>query len=124
MTHRTGIATLIVVSLALVTASAQREPEPLDYPTLVKIRHAGLAHSQVMDHAGWLTDVYGPRLTGSPAISQAAEWVTDRLTEWGLTNIHRETFPFGRGWSLVRFSAHLVEPRTVAAIKRYMASGV
>ena len=111
MTYRTGIATLIAVSLVFVSASAQSEREVLDYPTLVKIRNEGLARSQVMDHAGWLSDVYGPRLTGSPALSQAADWVTDRLTEWGLTNIQRETFPFGRGWSLVRFSAHLVEPQ-------------
>ena len=64
-----------------------------------------------MDHAGWLTDVYGPRLTGSPALSESADWAADRLSSWGLTNIHRDTFPFGQGWSLIRFSAHLVEPQ-------------
>ena len=59
-----------------------------------------------MAHASWLTDVYGPRLTGTPTIGQAADWIAGKFEEWGLANIHRETFPFGDGWSL-RFKAHL-----------------
>ena len=58
-----------------------------------------------MDHLGWLTDVYGPRLTGSPQILQASDWALRKFTEWGLANPHRETLQFGKGWSLVRFSA-------------------
>ena len=34
-----------------------------------------------------------------------------KFAEWGLANPHLETFPFGKGWSLVRFSAHLIEPQ-------------
>ena len=64
-----------------------------------------------MDHIGWLSDVYGPRLTGGPAIMQASEWTIKKLTEWGLSNAHRESWLFGKGWSLVRFNAHLVEPQ-------------
>jgi hypothetical protein len=64
-----------------------------------------------MDHIGWLADVYGPRLTGSPGIEQAAGWTLKKFEEWGLANPHRETFPFGRGWSLVRFHATMLEPQ-------------
>jgi len=39
-----------------------------------------------------------------------------KMTEWGLSNVHREEFDFGRGWSLVRFSAHLVEPQVQVLI--------
>src|SRR6185503_9204171 len=31
--------------------------------------------------------------------------------EWGLANAHQERWVFGKGWSLVRFSAQLVEPQ-------------
>jgi carboxypeptidase Q len=100
---------LIAVMSALVFVEAQTEK--LDYATIGRIRDEGLNRSQVMDHVSWLSDVYGPRLTGSPAIMQASEWVIKKVTDWGLTNAHREPWKFGKGWSLVRFSAHLVEPQ-------------
>lgn len=104
---------LIGVWLLFAGPSSSTQPvtEPLDYRTLTRIRNEGLGRSQVMNHAGWLSDVYGPRLTGTPAISQAADWIAKKFQEWGLSGVHRETFPFGKGWSLVRFSAHLVEPQ-------------
>ena len=64
-----------------------------------------------MDHISWLSDVYGPRLTGSPAIQQASEWAMRKFGEWGLANIHQERWKFGKGWSLVRFSAMMLEPQ-------------
>ncbi len=64
-----------------------------------------------MDHISWLSDVYGPRLTGGPGIRQAGDWTLKKFAEWGLANAHLETWPFGKGWSLVRFSAHLIEPQ-------------
>ena len=35
-----------------------------------------------------------------------------RFTEWGLKNVHQERFAFGQGWTIERFSAHLVTPQT------------
>jgi len=100
---------LVAVISAFVFVEAQTEK--LDYATIGRIRDEGLNRSQVMDHVSWLSDVYGPRLTGSPAIQQASDWVIKKATEWGLTNAHREPWKFGKGWSLVRFSAHLIEPQ-------------
>src|SRR5258708_19984947 len=64
-----------------------------------------------MDTLFWLTDRYGPRLTGTPAIDEAGAWTMKKMTDWGLANVHREDWDFGKGWSLVRFSAHMVEPQ-------------
>ena len=64
-----------------------------------------------MDHVGWLSDVYGPRLTGSPGFKQAADWAVKRLGEWGLANAKTEKWKFGKGWSLTHFQAHLLEPQ-------------
>ena len=86
-------------------------PEKLDYSAIAQIRDEGLNRSQVMDHISWLSDVYGPRLTGGPQIMQASEWALKKFTEWGLANRHRETWEFGRGWTLVRFNAHMIEPQ-------------
>ena len=56
----------------------------------------------------------GPRLTGSAALKRANEWTRDKLASWGLTNALLETWgPFGRGWSLKRFSAQIIEPQAI-----------
>jgi carboxypeptidase Q len=90
---------------------AQSPEEKLDHTTIAKIRDEGLNRSQVMDHISWLSDVYGPRLTGGPAIMQASDWALKKFDEWGLSNAHRETWAFGKGWSLVRFNAQMIEPQ-------------
>jgi carboxypeptidase Q len=43
----------------------------------------------VMDMVSWLSDVYGPRLTGGPGIMQASDWTLKKFGEWGLVNAHR-----------------------------------
>jgi len=64
-----------------------------------------------MDMVGYLTDVTGPRLTGSPNLKRAEEYARDRLREWGLANAHLESWgPFGRGWSLEGFTANMLSP--------------
>ena len=100
---------LVVTALAATTLVAQSES--LDLPTIARLRQEGYARSQVMDHIGWLADVYGPRMTGTPALARASEWAMKQMTAWGLENVHQEKFAFGQGWSVVRFSAHLLEPQ-------------
>jgi carboxypeptidase Q len=103
---------IVVLLFAIVAGSLViGQGESLDYQMLGRIRDEGLNRSQVMDHVSWLSDVFGPRLTGSPAIQQASEWTMKKFREWGLANVHQERWSFGKGWSLVRFSAHLVEPQ-------------
>jgi hypothetical protein len=90
-------------------------PPPAPSPTpdaVERIKDEGLNRSRVMETIGYLTEVIGPRLTGSPALRRANNWTRERLTEWGLTNAHLEAWgPFGRGWTLKRFSAEVVEPQ-------------
>jgi carboxypeptidase Q len=107
---RFALLCLLFVSIAAFPG-AQAPPERLDFETIGRIRDEGLNRSQVMDHISWLADVYGPRLTGGPGIMQAGDWALKKFAEWGLTNPHRETFTFGKGWSLERFSAHMLEPQ-------------
>ncbi len=78
---------------------------------IAKIKEEGLERSQVMDTVSHLTDVYGPRLTGSPITKSAGEWTRKKLSDWGLENSHLEPWgPFGRGWTLETFTANMVEP--------------
>jgi hypothetical protein len=101
-------ATVLCLAIAAAVPVAQAEKQ--DYAALERIRDEGLNRSQIMDTLFWLTDRFGPRLTGSPQIADAANWAMKRMTDWGLANVHREEWPFGKGWSLTRFSAHMIEP--------------
>jgi len=84
---------------------------------IAKIREEGMNHSQVMETLSTLTEVIGPRLTGSPNLKRANEWTRDQLQKFGLSNAHLEAWgPFGRGWSLKRYSASVVEPQQISLI--------
>ena len=107
---------MVVVSVSVVLLTGPLVAQPLDHATLAAIRDEGLRGSQAMDHISWLSDVYGPRVTGTPAIEQARAWAMERLREWGLANVHEERFAFGYGWSLERFHAHMVEPQVMPII--------
>ena len=84
---------------------------------IARIRDEGLNRSQVMATLSHLTDIVGPRLTGSPQLRRASEWARDRFTTWGLQNAALEPWgPFGRGWSLRRFSAQIIAPQAIPLI--------
>ena len=106
MTRKLALA-LALAGFAVAPVVGQ---EKLDWATLGRIRDEGFRHTQVMETAGQLTDVLGPRLTGSPQYKKAADWSRQQLETWGLANAHLESWPFGRGWSFERCSAHVVAP--------------
>src|SRR5690606_3000862 len=69
-----------------------------------------------------LTDVHGPRLTGSPNLKGASDWVVKQATEWGLTNPHLEPWEFGHpGWLNERLSVHVVSPVKDALVVEALA---
>ena len=119
---------LLVLGLAgAVTLTATGLPiraadEPIDYDAINRIKAQGLtpANSQVMDVSSWLTDVHGPRLSGSPGIQMAGEWAVAKMKEWGLENVSLEAWPadpnnnnhgFPRGWTNDKFYLAAVSPQ-------------
>ena len=91
--------TLGVLALMLATASSLAGQEPVDRTMIARIREEGLQRSQVQPIFTQLTDVIGPRLTGSPSFKQAVDWSAAELKRFGASDVHIESFPFGRGWS-------------------------
>ena len=85
--------------------------EKVDLLVINRIKSEAFENSKVMDHMFYLTDVNGPRLTGSPAYKGAADWVVKRMTEYGLNAKEEKWGPFGRGWATKHFEAHLIEPQ-------------
>jgi carboxypeptidase Q len=100
-----------------VAAPLLAQGEKIDAVALAKIRDEGLQRSKVMEITSYLTDVYGARLTGSPATKAAGDWVVSQLKSWGTSNPRLESWgPFGRGWSNEKFSARVVAPTSYALI--------
>ena len=117
MCFRRFFASTALVS-ALVAPLAAQWPatENLDLDAIYRIKDEGLQRSKVMEIESYLTDVYGPRLTNSPNIKEAGEWAQKTMKEWGLANVHVETWPFGRGWQNQVFLAHAMTPRAYPLI--------
>jgi hypothetical protein len=78
-----------------------------------RIIDEGMNRSQVMLTAHELMDGIGPRLTISTNMSRAQDWAAAKFATYGLTNIHREGFTFGRGWDIVDSRFRLLSPRPI-----------
>ena len=110
-----------ICALAICAAAAAlplgAASEKIDYEGINKIKQIGLnpQTSQVMEISSWLTDVHGPRLTGSPNTQKAGEWAVAKMKEWGLQNVSLEPWVdkngFDRGWVNEKFYMAAVSPQ-------------
>lgn len=98
---------LLAAPLHPPPAAAQSAEEAA---ALARIREEGLERSRVLETFSTLTDVFGPRLTNTPAFHAAARWARERLASWGL-EARLEPFEFGRGWTLEGLVLEMAEPR-------------
>src|SRR5262245_8278667 len=113
-----ALATYILTAAVLpIGLGAQwSSTEKVDLDAVYRIKDEGFQRSKIMEIESYLTDIYGPRLTGSPNYKEAADWAVKTMKEWGLSNVHLESFPFGRGWQNQRFVAHALTPRAYPLI--------
>jgi carboxypeptidase Q len=110
--------TFIAVLAGLaVAASPVITSEKIDPEVNAKIRAEAENNSQIMRTMHYLTDVYGPRLTGSPNFKAAADYAVKQMTEWGFKNGHLEEWTFVNadgtarpGWLNERFSGFILSP--------------
>lgn len=112
MRRNTGRLTLLLLSAcALLPAQSA-----VDANMTAKIRAEAVSGSQVSQIFDTLTIDIGPRLTASPAYLRAVDFVDQKLKSWGLENVHREAWKFGRGWTLKKLTLEMVEPRYMPLI--------
>jgi hypothetical protein len=58
-----------------------------------------------------VTEVIGPRLTGSPAMRRANEWAVETFDAWGLSDARLEPWgEFGRGWANEDYRGRILTP--------------
>ena len=113
---------VVLLSVLGPTAALSQMPERVDTAVVTRIRDEGFNRSQVMETVSWLTDVYGPRLTGSPNTRAAAEWTIRRLASWGISNGRMEPWgTFGIGWSNQSLHVRAVTPQPYPIIANVTA---
>ena len=104
-------APFLFIAAMLIASGATALAEMSSADVGWQIRREAIERSQIMKTLHVLTDVYGPRLTGSPNLKQAGEWAAHQLEQWGLVNAHLEPWNFGHpGWLNERFTAHITSP--------------
>lgn len=101
---------LLLATAALVVATPVAAQDRAAIATIID---QGTNHSQVVQTVQHLTDVIGPRLANSPGARTAEAWTEGQLRAWGLKNVRKEGFAFGRGWSIERSSVRMVSPRPI-----------
>ena len=116
------IALSLTLALALSFFSVSIVAQDGSGDTLARIRKEATERSQIMLTMHMFTDLYGPRLTGSPNHRAAAEWAVKQMTAWGLENAHLEAWDFGHpGWANERLTAHLIAPVKDALVVEALA---
>lgn len=82
-----------------------------DAEIYVKIRKEAMENSQIMKTLHNFTDVYGPRLTGSPKLEMAGKWAMKQMDEWGFDKTEMEPWDWGNvGWENNRASGFITSP--------------
>ncbi|MGZ5481079.1 MAG: M20/M25/M40 family metallo-hydrolase [Pyrinomonadaceae bacterium] len=108
MLHRRAVAVALISTLLCLPTFGQSQS---DKELLERIRKEAMTNSQIMKTMHMFSDVYGPRLTGSPNHKRSAEWAVKQMTAWGLSNGHLHAWDFKHpGWLNERLSAHIVAP--------------
>lgn len=103
--------TLTILSFLLVLNFTASSQDSIHTEVVEVIKKHGLENSEVMEIASWICDIYGPRLTGSPNLDKATDWVITTLENWGLENVNKHEWgPFGRGWELQHFYMESTAP--------------
>jgi carboxypeptidase Q len=100
-----SLATASVALLIATNLSAQTAD-----PVATRLFRVGMDSSRLEGLAQTLFDSIGPRLTGSPGMKNASDWVIRTYHAWGI-EARREQYGTWRGWRRGASHIDLVQPR-------------
>ncbi len=102
--------TLLVISTLSHSVPAGAQTFPTDDPVIKNIWKEAMDSTRLPMLAHQLLDVIGPRLTGTPQMTQAQEWITKYYSSWGI-EARSEEYGKWRGWRRGICHIDLLEPR-------------
>ncbi|HEY6218848.1 MAG TPA: M28 family peptidase, partial [Gemmatimonadaceae bacterium] len=110
-----AIALIAVAPMSVAQGPTQNLTRvPLTFPTsdpvIKQIWAEGMDNSRTSQLAQVLFDSIGPRLTGSPGIKSASDWVISQYKSWGI-EARREQYGTWRGWRRGYSHIDLIKPR-------------
>ncbi|MHA6721380.1 M20/M25/M40 family metallo-hydrolase [Sphingomonas sp. RS2018] len=103
----------LLLAASVIALATPATAQTVDRAQINRIIDEGTNQSEAVVTAQYMMDVIGSRLTNSPGMRKAEAWTQDKFRDWGLKNIHKEGFDFGRGWSIVSSSVRMVTPRPI-----------
>ncbi len=100
-----------ILCLTLLSAAAPLGAQTVDTTGAGAIISQAMDHSEVMQSLAHLSDVIGPRLTGSAAARKANDWTAARFKSYGLS-ASLEPWSFGVTWERGAATGRLLAPFT------------
>lgn len=111
MKRNLAAAALCAVSaLAPAVRPAAAQSFPTQDPVIGSIWHEGMENSQLQPLAQALMDSIGPRLTGSPGLASANDWLVKTYAGWGVT-ARNEKYGTWKAWREGWLHVDMVQPR-------------
>lgn len=100
------IASVTPILLGQLFAQQASDLVSADTRILAEIRD----HNELMSNLEYLSDVIGPRLTGSPPQLAASRWAEQKFRDYGLSNVHQEKWVVNRAWQRGTAQAAVLAP--------------
>jgi carboxypeptidase Q len=102
---------ILLAFLWLIPIASLAQVEKVELQVIEKIKQEGFQNSGINEIAIFLTDVIGPRLSGSTRLQEANLWAKNQLQEWGISNVRIEPWgEFGKGWENEKFYIAMTSP--------------
>ncbi|MCK0191874.1 M20/M25/M40 family metallo-hydrolase [Arenibacter sp. F20364] len=111
-----NISKILITAIFFVGLPTMGQTKSL---ALSKINTEGFQGSQVMSLVSDLSDVYGPRLTGTDQYYFAADWAKRTMENWGIDKVYFENYCDDcMGWEVKSFNVEMTAP-TYMKIQAY-----
>jgi hypothetical protein len=105
---------LVIAAAAMVVAtaqlSAQQSAAEANAEANRKITAEIKDHNELMKNLEYLSDMLGPRLTGSETLRKANLWAAEKFKEYSAENVHQEPWTLGRAWTRGRAEGRILAP--------------
>ena len=108
---------IILLAFVISTFATQAQTVKIDTALIGNIRREAFNNSKASEVLINLCDNIGPRLMWSPEYQKAADWISKKFNEWGISDVKYDSIGLmGKSWSINAYSAALTSPSFMSLI--------